>query len=153
VFFIDEQPLDLQDLRDRASPSQHSPHARHELLERKRLHRVIVGAQFESRDAVGHGVSGGEKDDRQLVPLPKQPRQLKAVPAGQEHAEDRQIGRGGQNVSGVGEIVERGGGESFRAKRTDYRITYRLLILDHHDSTDRLIHRVSDCPRRFLKIG
>ena len=69
VFFIDEQPLDLQDLRDRASPAQHSPHARHQLLERKRLHQVIVGAQFESGDPVGHGVAGGEEDDRQLMLL------------------------------------------------------------------------------------
>jgi hypothetical protein len=97
VFFIDEQPLDLQDLRDRASPAQDSPHARHQ-LERKRLHQVIVGAQLESGDPVGNGAAGCEKNDRQLTLLPEQRCQLKAVAARQQQIKDRQIGRDSEHV-------------------------------------------------------
>ena len=112
-----------------------------------------MGAELESGNPVGYGVAGCEKNDRQTVVLPKQPRQLKTAAARQQHIEDRKIGRDGEHVAGMGEILERGGGEPLRAKRREYRIAYRLLVLDHHDSTDRLVHRVSDCPRRFLKIG
>lgn len=39
--------------------------------------------------------------------------------------------------------------EPLRAKRGEYR----PLVLDHDRSTDGLAHRVSDSPRRCLKIG
>jgi hypothetical protein len=46
----------------------------------------------------------------------------------------------------MGEILERGGREPLRAKRGEYRIAYRLLVLDHHHSTDRLAHRPAIVP-------
>ena len=154
VFLIDEQAADLQHLRDRAAPAQDSAHARHQFLERKRLDQVIVGAEFESGDPIGHGVAGGEEDDRRAhaaggAGSPTRSRCRSA-------ARTSRIARSGatdEHVSGTGEIVEPGGGEPLGAKRGEDRIAYRLLVLDHNDSTDRLAHRVSDCPGRFLKIG
>ena len=85
--------------------------------------------------------------------LPEQPGQLEAVAARQQHIENREIGRDGQYIARPGEILEPGGGEPFSAERREYRIADRLLVLDHHHSTDWLAHRVSDCPELCLKIG
>ncbi len=63
VLLVDEHPLDLEHLRNRAPAPQDSAHARHQLLEREGLDEVVIGSEFQSGDAVGHGVAGCEEDD------------------------------------------------------------------------------------------
>jgi hypothetical protein len=77
----------------------------------------------------------------QLALLAERPCQREAVAARQQPIEDRQIGRESEHLSGMGQILERGGGEPLCAKRGEDSIADRLLVLDQHHSTDRLAHR------------
>ena len=137
--------LHLEHLRDRAAAAQNRPHASHQLLERERLHQVVVSAELETGDAIGHGVTGGEEDDRQLAVLPDRSREIEAVAAREEHVEDRQIGSGGEDVAGTRNIGVCRDGEPLAAQGGDDGLAYGLLVFDHHQSADRLAHRVSDC--------
>ncbi|CAM2192328.1 protein of unknown function [Paraburkholderia kururiensis] len=53
--------------RHRALPAQHRADARHQLARIEGLGQIVVGAQFETHDAVDHVGARGEKDDRNVV--------------------------------------------------------------------------------------
>ena len=69
--------------QERSQPGQ-------QLLERERLHEVVVGARVETGDAVADGAAGRQHQDRDAVAVGAEPsRNLEPVDAGQHHVEDR----------------------------------------------------------------
>ena len=58
---------------------------------RERLDEVVVGAQFQPLDPVGHLVAGAQEQNRRLAQLPDAAQHIPAVDAGQHHVEQDQV--------------------------------------------------------------
>ena len=77
-----------------ARPAQQGVQACDELLQRERLHHVVVGARFQASDPVGHLVTGGEHADREVVTVGAQASGHGcAVDIGHADVEDHHVGR------------------------------------------------------------
>jgi len=72
--------------------AQQRAQPREQLLERERLHQVVVGARVQPGDAVAHLVARGEHQDRRLGACAAQPPAgLDAVDVGHQHVEHDRV--------------------------------------------------------------
>src|SRR5207247_3329335 len=63
-----------------------------ELIEGERLGQVVVGAEIEAHDLVGHAIARSQDEDGRLhVLAPRLPEHLETVALGQHEIEDDQI--------------------------------------------------------------
>jgi hypothetical protein len=60
-----------------------------QLLERERFDNVVVGPEFQPLDAIGDGIAGGEKDDRQRAAVAQPTGEGETTAARGHHVEDR----------------------------------------------------------------
>ena len=73
-------------------PAQQRPHAREQLLQRERLHHVVVGARVESVHAVGDRVARRQHQHRgSVVALAQHPADLEAVELRHQHVEHDRV--------------------------------------------------------------
>lgn len=73
----------------RAAGPEIGPDPRQEFLERERFDQVVVRAEVESLDPVGHPRPGAQHQDGDGVPaLPQAPQDHEAVEIGQPEIED-----------------------------------------------------------------
>ena len=87
--------------------AEERPHPRQQLVERKRLGEVVVGALVEPGHLVGHGIAGGEEQHRRLHARgPGRFEDPEAVEPGQHHVEDHEVVRrtAGQKIECGGAI-------------------------------------------------
>ena len=65
-----------------------------QLVERERLHEIVVGAGVETGDAVGDLVAGGQHQHRRVIaPVAQDPADRQPVGPGHEHVEHDGVGR------------------------------------------------------------
>ena len=115
-----------------AGPAQQGADPGEQLLERERLHQVVVGAGLEPLDAVGDRVARGQHQDRRAAALgAKLAADLEPVDAGHEHVEDDQVGA---DLRGAREALAAVGGERYlesaELERPLERSAHRRLVVD-----------------------
>ena len=78
--------------RSRAPEQRAHPHE--QLLDRERLHEIVVAAGVEARDPIGDRIAGGQKQDRQCQPFARAPfRDCSPSMPGHRNVQHQQIGK------------------------------------------------------------
>ncbi len=121
-----------------AEPAHQRAHARDELLERERLHEVVVRACFEALDAVGDLIASGQHQDRNLASVGAEPPgQLEAVEPRHQHVDHQQLGR----VRVRAQLEQRFFAVdcdldvvALQRKRPAQRVAHGLVVVDDEDA-------------------
>ena len=116
-----------------APPAPERVQARHELLDREGLDKVVVGSGLEAGDAVGHGVARREHEDRSPQPLGAQPTaHRQPVDARHRHVEHHEVGRRaldrGERGAAVGGLLDV---EALRAEAPREHPSHERVVVDH----------------------
>ena len=122
-------PVGARAPQERAQPCQ-------QLLERERLHEVVVGARVQALHAVADADAGGQHQDRRAVAVGAEAAgHLEPVDAGHEHVEQQRVGRLGrdlvQRLAAVGRELDLVALEHERALE---RSADCGLVVDHEDA-------------------
>ena len=111
--------------------SQDGPNPRHHFAQGEGFHDVVIGAEFQSEDAVDLLAASGQEDDRDVGAGQALPAEIESATVRQTHVEDHEVRRrGGECTAGIGGQYCMGDIEAFAAQCQGQRIGNRLFVLD-----------------------
>jgi hypothetical protein len=123
----------------RAGTSREGVDPREELVERERLHEVVVGAAAQPAHAIVDGVASGEHEDGRLdAAVSQRSREPHPVELGQHHVHDREVQVAGDGALEPGPAVATDvDGVSVGAEAPRDQLGEAVVVLDQKD-----VHRV-----------
>ena len=124
---------------------QHRVHARHQLARVERLGQVIVGAHFQSDDAVHLVALGRQHDDRRpgalRLVVPEAAADRKAVLAGQHQVEHEEVvALARQLLVHRRRVGHRAGFETLLGEVAHHQFAQALVVIDDEDSLFQFSH-------------
>ncbi len=117
-----------------AAAAKHGTDPRDDLSDRERLDDVIVRAEFEPDNAIGHAPARGDHDDRDVRITPQLPADVAPVAVGQRQVEQHHVGLVGRELGdGVGGGAGDRGVKPASVERVRERLRDGPLVLDEED--------------------
>ena len=128
-----------------AAPAEDGRRPGQKLFQDNGFDDVVVGAEGEAGQPVGHRLPGGDEHDRYVVALPQGTGQGHAVAAGQHDVEDGQVGPEGDDPLDVGAVSPGPHGVPGPLERAGDSAPLGLAVFDDGDARRRFRHGRSCC--------
>ena len=139
---IEQQVAHLQPFRHGLAAAQARPHASQQFDKRKRLHQIIVGAQFQAFYAIVDGIARAQDQDRRAgLAVANLLQHRKAVHVGKHQVQNDEVILSAMNqIDGGGAVAGDIDGVARAFQTTGQEVLNAFFVLDNQYS-----HRLAAC--------